>query len=279
MPLGLSSNTEAVALWHSPRRARAALAIERLDGPGLESYTRRPMRIRSWGVAVCASCLLACAGKQEPSVSLQRSLGVCPSHTQFVPGSTYMDGDGGSHTVGDLCVDTTEVTAAAYVRCMLARRCTPPDTAAGCTWNMKSTQSHPVNCVDHAQAVAYCARIGRRLPTEWEWAWVARGASAFPGGKEAPNCDRVVMDNGCGHASTWPVGSRPAGRTPQGVDDILGNVWEWTHSAPDDANAVLRGGSWKSDRGEMRSRELRRESTKAKRDPGIGFRCVTRPTL
>ena len=152
-------------------------------------------------------------------------------------------------------IDRPEVTVADYRRCTEAGRCSTDglgsQTALGgytvdCNWNA-GRERHPINCVDWAGAAAYCAWAGKRLPTEAEWEKAARGTDGriYPWGNDRPgrrdeSDDRVVIldlrapslrDAPPRHAhvnTTWPVGSRPAGKSPYGALDMLGNVWEWT---------------------------------------------------
>lgn len=91
---------------------------------------------------------------------------------------------------------------------------------------------HPVAGITWHDAAAYClwlaAQSGRtyRLPTEAEWERAARGddARTYPWGEDAPSSDR------CNHNTrqTTPVTATPAGRSPFGVCDLVGNVREWT---------------------------------------------------
>ena len=63
-------------------------------------------------------------------------------------------------------------------------------------------------------------------------------------------------DKGCGVASTFPVGSRPNGASPFGIQDIVGNVWEWTATRyvpeideridSNDDHRIGKGGCWGS---------------------------------
>jgi sulfatase modifying factor 1 len=99
---------------------------------------------------------------------------------------------------------------------------------------------HPVVHVALADAEAYCAWAGRRLPTEAEWEFAARGGLAAadyawgnelaPEGRRMANywegvfpCDRRNDD---GFARTSPVGFYPPNGF--GLFDMIGNVWEWT---------------------------------------------------
>ena len=90
--------------------------------------------------------------------------------------------------------------------------------------------------VSHAEASAYARWAGKSLPTEAEWHQAAHGTPAegeriFSWGSEAPNIrsDKARLGNFDFHR--WdpaPVNGFPEGRSAFGVDDMLGNGWEWT---------------------------------------------------
>ena len=124
-------------------------------------------------------------------------------------------------SISAFAIDKTEVTQAAYTSCVQAGKCSAPT----CDWDC-SDGNLPASCVNIADAKAYCAFVGGRLPTEAEWELAARGTDArvYPWGNDAPTCDLVNMD-GCGEKAS-DVGSHPTGASPFGVMDMAGNVVE-----------------------------------------------------
>ena len=164
------------------------------------------------------------------------------------PGDTQCDGDGREepyHEVGldAFLVDATEVTVLAYGDCLDSGPCTAPNsTVPNCSgnvadrnnWLQPGRDDHPVNCVSWYQAVAYCTWVGGRLPTEAEWEKAARGPAGdiWPWGSAPADCTYAVMDegggDGCGTGTTAGVGSKPAGVSPYGALDMVGNLQEWT---------------------------------------------------
>jgi formylglycine-generating enzyme required for sulfatase activity len=202
-------------------------------------------------------------------------------------------------------IDVTEVTVAAYAACVKERRCTPPLKGDFCNWGKENVSDHPINCVDHEQAAAYCDWAGKRLPTEREWEYAARGAERrrFPWGDERPTSKRLnvcgaecrlygaergrvwnaMYDYDDGYPLTAPVGSFPEGKSPFGLHDMEGNVREWTATPycpyPDDRcgnelEFVIRGAGW-ANHFEMNVEVTTREAiTRTEALEALGFRCA-----
>jgi len=119
-------------------------------------------------------------------------------------------------------IDKTEVTQAAYAGCVDDGACRVPT----CFWEPDTSPDFAVECITIDDALAYCQRAGKRLPTEAQWEFAARGTDGrrYPWGNQAPDCTLVNLP-GCG-GGLAPVGSYPAGASPFGVLDLAGNVAE-----------------------------------------------------
>ena len=190
-------------------------------------------------------------------------------------------------TVADFWMDETPVTVAQYLEAVKAGACSPPDGIdknKNSNWNVEGRENHPVNCIDWHQACAYAKWAGKRLPTEQEWEWAARGgyeARKYPWGGETPR-DQLCW-NGPGNdlgegnrQSTSPVGSYPKGDSMNGLKDMAGNVREWTSSTYESTSEhkVDRGGSWYNNSPDIVRASYRSFGSPASRNDFLGVRCV-----
>jgi eukaryotic-like serine/threonine-protein kinase len=208
-------------------------------------------------------------------------------------------------------IDLYEVTNAQYDLCHKAGGCPKAHYAddtcyvtGESDWSKTRTvqaeftrPNHPAVCIDWEQAATFCAWAGKRLPTEAEWEYAARGSDGriYPWGNDLPSCRLAVMNSdgrGCSRGTTSPVGSKYAGVSPFGLYDMAGNAWEWvadwheenyySHSpeknprGPASSSAgkrVFRGGSWYNKDNELRS-SYRTQYLPGYRYDYYGFRCA-----
>jgi iron(II)-dependent oxidoreductase len=157
----------------------------------------------------------------------------------------------------------------------------------------------PVVHVSFHEAEAYAAWAGKRLPTEAEWEKAARYDPAsgrsrrYPWGDEDPTSEHANL--GQRHLRAAPVGAYPAGASPLGVEQLIGDVWEWTSSDfagypgfavfpyPEYSQVffgpkfkVLRGGSFGTDPVACRG-TFRNWDYPIRRQIFSGFRCARDP--
>lgn len=159
-------------------------------------------------------------------------------------------------TVKSFYMDKYEVTREQYAKCVDAGKC-----AAPATWKDKTypsgTAKLPVVGVNFDQANEYAKWAGKRLPTEEEWEFAARGKDklAFPWGSSWEK----GKANANGESKDFTEVGKFSGASPFGLYDMVGNAWEWTSStfkaypngtlppdAPKGDVRVIRGGSFES---------------------------------
>jgi sulfatase modifying factor 1 len=194
-------------------------------------------------------------------------------------------------TVAPFWIDRTEVTVGAYRACVERHACArPAKSSATCTYDLDDPEL-PVSCVTWQDADSYCLYARKRLPTESEWEFAARGlhGGRYPWGGYATTCAfavtllREASGKLCVKGRPARVGSHPMGASVWGVLDLAGNVEEWTadwyaetyagSSPRAGASHTLRGGGWLSSPSGARTTS-RDWGSSMEAGPNVGFRCV-----
>lgn len=227
----------------------------------------------------------------------------CPVDTVHIAGGKFRN-----QVIPEFCLDAHEVTVGKFAKHLAAldkrgeinqtrlselkRRLKtvawpgiePPELSERgrhCTWGQ--LQKHPdlpINCVSYAEAEQYCLAQGRRLPSEREWRWAARGRKAgwpYPWGTGQPTHENVNMAHGEAEPRLSAVGMCSASRS--GLHDMAGNVWEWVAGDPAATGSTAYGGGFRS----RLPREVKvtaelKAATRSARSDEVGFRCAG-PTL
>jgi len=212
---------------------------------------------------------------------------VPPPGMVYVPPGSFVMGKGATPPHGpehDVSItrgfflDRYETSVAEYRDCQRVGRCTqsgvhgPRPTPEEvekyngfCTGIEAGGDTLPISCIDYEQAKAYCTFRKKRLPTEAEWEYAARGSDGrlYPWGNDLPeNCEMAVCSGLCAANGLRSVGQRvPSSASPFGAFDMAGNAWEWVEDTFDpqaytltsradplmrglSQRGVLRGGSW-----------------------------------
>ncbi len=212
-------------------------------------------------------------------------------------------------------IDSGEVTVAQIRRSGLAAARDPEQRTdkSTCTYSAApgATDDLPVTCITYDLASRYCASLGKALPTEAQFEYVASGlrGTRFPWGEDLPSCNdaiyaRTINDyTPAGACTALGVGVRPKGSglrdvlKLQGglVFDLAGNAEELTRDAyeelegpcwskpflvdpvcehPESASTVLRGGGIESAADTVRATVRDDANAGFTRTHAIGFRCV-----
>lgn len=207
---------------------------------------------------------------------------------EFIMGSEAGDDAKSVHTVylDSYYMDIYEVTNAFYKDCVTIGVCSDPESGF---YPYKDYSEHPVVNITWGQADQYCAWRGGSLPTEAQWEKAARGADerTYPWG-EGIDCSKANYRT-C-NSNTVKIGSYESGKSPYGIYDMAGNVWEWTADWYDDnyyqysissnplgpvsgRYRVMRGGSWSFRIEDLPTYNRRQGDPDSGRNT-IGFRCV-----
>jgi formylglycine-generating enzyme required for sulfatase activity len=171
-------------------------------------------------------------------------------------------------------IDAFEVTEERWIACVRAGSCA--DVARA------DEPGLPVGGVTFAEAAAFCAFAGGRLPSRDELAFAITGEAGrrYPWGDTGAVCRRGawgLATGPCATGATGPdlAGAHPDGRSREGVHDLAGNVAEWAISA--DARegfADVLGGSFRDAEAAALRGWNRRAVAVTTRDAAIGLRCV-----
>jgi formylglycine-generating enzyme required for sulfatase activity len=270
---------------HEVKTAKLLEASERIEGATQVALIKavRPAAealVRSGLALTGASAVAPLAPPIRPGAKFDA--GVAGAMVRL-PGGTYtMGATMTTVTVKPFLLDVTPVTVAAYEACVGAGKCGATVTGIQCNFRRPERADHPINCMDWNEASAFCAAAGKRLPTEEEREWAARGAdkgTTYPWGNEEPGAQLCWNGNGSdigkgNRKSTCAVGSHPLGDSPHGVKDLAGNVWEWTSSVYDPAKRVVRGGAWVNDAAQLFAARTRSGGQPEGHNPYRGFRCA-----
>jgi formylglycine-generating enzyme required for sulfatase activity len=183
---------------------------------------------------------------------------------KFIRGSNHRLPDEGPEYEAEtkaFWIDKYEVTNLQYKQFIYATNRKSPKHFRSRTYP-EGKVDHPVVFVSWYDAYDYCKWAGKRLPTDIEWEKAARGTDGrdYPWGDDfdvnkvnSP----VRWESLHMQGDTTPVGAFEGGKSPYGLYDMSGNVWEWTDSwytqypgnqwpseNYGELYKVLKGGSW-----------------------------------
>jgi formylglycine-generating enzyme required for sulfatase activity len=151
-------------------------------------------------------------------------------------------------------------------------------------WGLEGDAARAASGMTRAEAAAFCAAAGGRLPTEDEWIVAAASAMnpprRYPWGDTGAVCRRAAWGlarGPCAEGGDGPdtVGAHPDGDSPLGLHDLSGNVAEWV--ADDAANGMAKGGAWSTALAADLRIWARLELSPEARDGRVGVRCAYAP--
>jgi formylglycine-generating enzyme required for sulfatase activity len=195
--------------------------------------------------------------------------------------------------IKDFYMDRTPVTNSAFKNFLDATHYHPADDHNFLRdWRdgnfPQGGENKPVTWVSIEDARAYAAWARKRLPHEWEWQYAAQGSDGrlYPWGNVWEPGAVPVPEKGRALLMPEDVGTHPRGNSLLGVEDLVGNVWQWTDEYEDEHTraAILRGGSAYQPQGAMwyfpQAYPLNAHgkyllmAPSLDRSGAVGFRCV-----
>jgi len=210
---------------------------------------------------------------------------------EFIMGLGYGDAPTKTFSLDSYWIQQTEVTNKMYTQCVASGNCSVPDQEVGAPpYTATQYGDYPVVGVTWDAANTYCQWIGGQLPSEAQWEKAARGQNGnkYPWGDNSPKCDFANLKTCNGH--TTQVNTYPDGKSPYGLLDMAGNVYEWVNdyydpnyyaSAPSSNptgpatgnDRVTRGSSFETDLTLILS-AIRHRTSQDWHNYDLGFRCV-----
>ncbi|MGH9802860.1 MAG: protein kinase domain-containing protein, partial [Blastocatellia bacterium] len=204
--------------------------------PAVEQKSKLPLIIGVVVMALMAIGISAWLLTRTPKPPVINNSGAVPPGMISISGGEFVMGrDDGNYyekparkvTIKPFYIDETEVTNSQYQEFVDATRRQPPPH-----WPNGRAPigqgSHPVYNVSWDDANAYAKWAGKRLPTEEEWEYAARGTDGrlYPYGNEPKlQYSNATEDD---YRTPLAVKNYPQGASPFGVFDMAGNVAEWT---------------------------------------------------
>ncbi|HKX32386.1 MAG TPA: SUMF1/EgtB/PvdO family nonheme iron enzyme [Blastocatellia bacterium] len=291
------------------RKSRApfyVMAFIVLVGMAAAAFWQIKLRAERAAESALAGAVMASPTPESSPSPSPSAEPVGPSGMVYVPGGTLQIGrDAGGDenerpahgvAVSPFFIDRTEVTNEQYRKFLEATGYPQPPSWSANRYP-EGQDKYPVVDVTWEDAKVYAAWMGKRLPTEEEWEFAARGPEGriYPWGNEwVPNIANVATSES-EKRQLAPVGRFSNGASPYGLLDLSGNAWEWTAS---DYQAypggkvllpagygnlkVIRGGSYESTP-EYATATLRRGRPATRKDwpentpadySQTGFRCA-----